>query len=209
MNARYVPATEPQLSYLEGLRDKLSDMLDDGSEIIKDIDTAIDRSNISKRDAGRLIDQLLDTLADLTGQPRRERKIRVQPQPNVVAINPEVEEYRARRAKEVAAFRERQIAYTNEQSQQFNGAHEREAPTGLGRTIKVWKKYPNDLIQGDYHGWEGGLNYGWVWECTHESHKNRKGQNTISGRSHRLGFRGAVAGAVRHWCKFHMGDAKS
>jgi hypothetical protein len=204
--AQQLPATDKQLDYLCALRDQLNELFDDGGAIVADIDTVIESSKTSKRDAHKLIDSLLDTLADLRGEPRRQKRTRT----NVVAINPEVDEYRVRQKKLADEFRVRADAFAAEQKRQFGNAYEREAPEGRGHTLKVWKKHPNDLMQGDHYGWHiqndpwnGSINYGWVWECYHESHTRRKGPDTVTGRSHKLGFRGAVLGAQRHWLKFH------
>jgi hypothetical protein len=172
-------------------------LFDDGATIEK-LDTVIDSSKTSKREASKVIDSLLDTLADLRGEPRR-KKVRSK----VVAINPEVEEHRARLKRLADEFRVKAAVFEKEQLRQAGGVRYREPPEGRGHTLKIWKRHPNDLLNGDHYGWNDGINYGWVWECTHPSHANRKGPATVTGRSHRLGFPGAVLGAQRHWLKFH------
>jgi hypothetical protein len=191
-------ATPNQLDYLCALRDQLNDLFDDGGAIVADLDTVIDSAKTSKREASKLIDSLLDTLADLRGEPRR-KKVRSK----VVAINPEVEEHRARLKRLADEFRVKAAVFEKEQLRQAGGVRYREPPEGRGHTLKIWKRHPNDLLNGDHYGWDDGINYGWVWECTHPSHANRKGPATVTGRSHRLGFPGAVLGAQRHWLKFH------
>jgi hypothetical protein len=197
--AQQLPATDKQLDYLCALRDQLNELFDDGGAIVADIDTVIESSKTSKRDAHKLIDSLLDTLADLRGEPRRQKRTRT----NVVAINPEVDEYRVRQKKLADEFRAKAEVFEKEQLRQAGGVRYREAPEGRGHTLKIWKRHPNALLQGDHYGWHDGINYGWVWECTHPSHANRKGPATVTGRAHQLGFRGAVLGAQRHWLKFH------
>lgn len=204
------PASDRQMTYLDVLQRKLSNLLEEGSSISDDLER-VAASSLSKREAGKLIDTLIQAInrlggnEDATVTPLRRESERAKEKRERAELE------KQRRAEVMATVNE----YDEEQIRQFGGdkRNTREAPEGRGRYLKVWKIRPNHAY---YSAWPVSsqacysnveIGYGWVWECTHPSHLGKGGPGSKSGRvrggSITQGFAGTVEGAERHWWKFH------
>lgn len=207
MGRKSEPATERQMGYLESLVRRLSNLLDEGDDIVEDLQSA-SASSLSKSDASRLIDTLIRTLDRLGSPQSNVTPLRAENTQSSYFVEQEDEYARMQRARKEQIKLEMK-AYDAAQLTQFNDeGHdpERESPEGMGRHIKVWKRKINHAYQS-YPGSRVEIAYGWVWTCTHPSHIGKGGPGSKSGvvygGSIKTGFQGSIEGAERHWRKFH------
>jgi hypothetical protein len=172
------------MNYVDALVRRLTDLLDEGSDIAEDLQAA-SHSSLSKKDASRLIDTLIRTL-DRLGQP----------QDNVTPLRPKDE-----KKKELTPYqimqREADVFY-EAQKTQFGESRERPVPEGSGKYIKVWKKKPNSL---SVRYGKTEIFYGWAWECTHPVHRTKVVGGPVKG-----GQSACIESVGRHIAKYHAGS---
>lgn len=179
------PASERQMNYVDSLVRRLTDLLDAGSDIAEDLQTA-SHSSLSKQDASRLIDTLIRTL-DRLGQP----------QDNVTPIRPKPKTKDPDYTDVLKERQQQQQNFYDAQKDQFGDLRERPVPEGRNSYIKIWKKKPNSLSMR--YG-KREIFYGWAWECTHPVHRTK-----VVGGTVREGLPGCIASVDRHIAKYHAG----